>query len=294
MLNPISLKSLSLLSITIVLLVFSNDASAQRLSKTPIQLHRSDAMPGVVGREMAATKPSLRGHFQSVELIGPKGSRIRILGENNLQPESNVKTGMLIGEVYRMKVTGIPRQEGMEVYPTVEIINRLYTPEGKESKFPIPVHLTTEDLTNALNGAFVTRVVYLEDPRNAIPLEQSKGEQTVWDVDNEQDPLHVADRMGRPMAIVRIGSRIPEDALGQAADGFNFGSPPLMEMPELPEIQEGPETAPSEPLPFAPQAKLQPKTQTQQTQPIRTTTIPRTNANGFKASGVSLRMTSGK
>lgn len=205
-------------------------ATCQTRANTPIQLHRSDRTPGTVGREMAATKPSLKGHFQSVELIGPQGSKIRVLGDNNLQPDSNVKTGMLIGEVYRMKVTGIPRQEGFEVYPTVELVNRLYTPEGKESKFPVPIQLTTEDLTNAINGAFITRVVYLENPREAIPLPQINGEQTVYDVDNLQDPLHVADRMGRPMAIIRIGSRVPDTSLGQ---DLNFGSPPLMEIPEI-------------------------------------------------------------
>ncbi|NIP85789.1 MAG: hypothetical protein GTO03_09605, partial [Planctomycetales bacterium] len=46
--------------------------------------------------------------------------------------------GLLIGQVYRFQVTGIPLQEGREVFPSLEVIDRLYPPPGREAEFPIP------------------------------------------------------------------------------------------------------------------------------------------------------------
>ena len=76
--------------------------------------------------------------------------------------------GMLIGSVYRVKVTNIAGHEGLEVYPTIEVIDRLYPPIGQETRFPIPIDITQEELELALSGRFVTRVIYLEDPEHAF------------------------------------------------------------------------------------------------------------------------------
>ena len=38
--------------------------------------------------------------------------------------------GMMIGPVYRLRVTNIPNQEGLEVFPTIEVINRLSAGPG--------------------------------------------------------------------------------------------------------------------------------------------------------------------
>ena len=55
------------------------------------------------------------------------------------------------------------------MYPTIEVINRLYPPQGLENHFPVPVHFTLEELEMALSGRMVTRVIYLEDPQSACP-----------------------------------------------------------------------------------------------------------------------------
>jgi uncharacterized repeat protein (TIGR01451 family) len=70
----------------------------------------------------------------------------------------------------------------------------------------------------------VTRVVYLENPRSAIPERRSPDDQAFFDVGPGQDPIRVAEKFGRPMAIVRIGSRIPDQ---NELDGFGFGTPPM-------------------------------------------------------------------
>ena len=118
---------------------------------------------------------------------------------------------MLVGSVYRFRVTDIPQRPGEEVYPTIEIINRLYPPIGEELKFPVPIELTQEDLQLALDGKFITRVIYLEDPRAAYARQEDPKTQYTVEASPRQDPLVMADRLGRPMAILRIGGRLPDN-----------------------------------------------------------------------------------
>ena len=133
--------------------------------------------------------------------------------------------GLLIGQPHRFRVAGIPGREGLEVFPTVELIDRLYPPPQQKTRFPIPIQLTAEELQMALAGKMVTRVIYLEDPRSALPLVENPGLQRYFEVAPGEDPLEVADRLGRPVAILRMGSRLPSDQ--GPDDAFFFGSPPL-------------------------------------------------------------------
>jgi len=67
-------------------------------------------------------------------------------------------------------------------------------------------------------------VIYLEDPTSAIPIDTTPQAGLTLDVPAYQDPLHVADTMGKPVAIVRIGSVSPpthDSLMGQ----FFFGYP---------------------------------------------------------------------
>ncbi len=85
-------------------------------------------------------------------------------------------------------------------------------PPGQELRFPIPIELTLEELDLAASGRYITRVIYLEDPRTALGVREDPDRQRYYEVDSTSDPLEVADRIGRPMAILRMGSRIPTDA----------------------------------------------------------------------------------
>ena len=91
----------------------------------------------------------------------------------------------------------------------------------------IPIELTLEDLELAMEGRFVTRIIYLEDPKLALPQAEDKEHQNWLEVGPHDDPLAIADRLGRPMAILRIGGRVPVDAEQPGAD-FMYHSPPLL------------------------------------------------------------------
>jgi hypothetical protein len=204
--------------------------------------HSAHLPPGTVGQGQLLRGGPLPGYFQPVEIQAPRGVRIAMAVDGQFQPaqEAPVLAGMLIGAVYRFRVTNIPRREGFEVFPTVEVINRLYPPPGLALHFPIPVHLTQEELDMALAGNYVTRVIYLENPNLALPVPSDPQRQLTHDVHGTEDPLEVADRFGRPMAILRIGSRIPDSE--PILERFLFGSPPLLPLtrPEpLPDVRSG-------------------------------------------------------
>ncbi|MEC7355705.1 MAG: hypothetical protein VYE53_11260, partial [Planctomycetota bacterium] len=139
----------------------------------------ADLPPGQVGQMQLSRGGPLAGYFQPVRMTVPKGAQVSLCAEDHFEAfEANqADAGMLVSGVYRTRVTRIPGQAGFEVYPTIEIINRLFPPQGQEQKYPIPVVITQEDLERAIEGQFVVRVVYLEDPLLALPVRQREGEQ---------------------------------------------------------------------------------------------------------------------
>jgi hypothetical protein len=226
--------------------------------------HQGVMPPGAIGSRQLQRGGPLPGFFQPVEIKVPQGAMISLAADNQFdQPRSGSrKAGMLIGSVYRMRVTNIRHAEGAEVFPTVEVIDRLYAPVGQETRFAIPVDITEEDLKLALDGKFVTRVIYLENPRNALPAREISKSQAWFEAAPGQDPLAVADGLGRPVAILRLGARLPD----QGADPFFFfGSPPLVA------IAADPAAAMREPV--APKESVAPKSK--KPAPIREPAIPR-------------------
>jgi hypothetical protein len=202
--------------------------------------HSANLPPGTVGQGQLLRGGPLPGYFQPVEIRVPKGVLLALAenGHFGTTEEGSVTVGMQIGQVYRVKVANIPFYEGLEVYPSIEVINRLYPPPGQARRFPIPVQITAEELELALNGNFVTRVIYLEDKETALPQREDPERQSYFEVRSDQDPLEIADRLGKPMAILRMGSRIPDrDAV---SGKFTFGMPPLLRFPALPETVSTP------------------------------------------------------
>ena len=190
--------------------------------------HAGGMPPGAIGGRQLLRGGPLPGYFQPIEITGPAGSMIAtVAGGQFDEPQSGPQVvGLLIGSVYRLRVTNLPMREGFEVYPTIEVIDRIYPPVGQEFKFPIPVELTTEELEMALSGKFITRVVYLEDPDAAAPVARQANEQAYFEVADGDDPLHVADSLGRPVAILRMGARVPGPE--GPDETFMYGSPPLV------------------------------------------------------------------
>ena len=216
------------------------------------RLFGTDAPPGVIGAARLQRLGAVVGHYQAVAFRGPGSTQFSLPIDGVFQPSSDEVTrhkplmaGLLIGAVYRFKITSIPGFEGEELFPTVEVIDRTYPPESLAGKFPIPINLDIDDLEDAMQGRLVTRVVYLEDPGTAVPLAETAESTRAFDIPGNQDPVAVADTLGKPVAIIRIGSLAPptNDVL---MPQFFLGYPPWIAVitPET--------SASSDPAPLAP------------------------------------------
>lgn len=229
-------------------LFVSSDAWAQR--KPVHYFHRADLPPGTVGKGQLLRGGPLAGYFQPVRIQAPDGSLISLAAEGSFQPgvTTVVQAGMQIGCVYRFKVGNIPGHPNAEVFPSIEVINRLHPPAGQAAHYPIPIDVTQDELEMAIRGAYVTRVIYLEHPDRAYPIPQEGDQQRYFDVSEATDPLQVADELGRPMAILRMGSRTAE--VDPLTGQLPFETPPLMLFPQLDfgeSVRPGEPAEPSDP-----------------------------------------------
>src|SRR5688500_5493515 len=154
----------------LVCLAFTTPAFGQDSS---VHWRHAGAMPpGAIGRQRLMRGGPLSGYCQPVEIRAPLGARIALAsgaGFAEAYP-APLLVGLAIGPVYRFRVTDIPDHPGVEVFPTIEMVDRLYPPLGQALRFPVPIDITREDLLLAADGKFVTRVIYVEDPQLALPI----------------------------------------------------------------------------------------------------------------------------
>ncbi len=108
--------------------------------------------PGTVAAAQAYRRPQVQGYFQPIQVSGPAGLHVALAQDGQFLPllEAPVRAGMMVGRVYRIKVSGIPGFEGEELFPSIEIIDRpvCSTPDANIA-FPIPIVLDEEDLRAA-------------------------------------------------------------------------------------------------------------------------------------------------
>lgn len=189
------------------------------------QLFNTRLPTGEIGRIQVARRPELSNVMQPVLIKVPQGANVSVAdGPGFGAISSNAAlVSLQVGETYRLRVGNVPHHYG-DVYPSIELIDRMHAPPGKETRYPIPIEITAEEFGMAMRGKFVTRVIYVEDPRRAIGVRELP-EQRYFEVMSYEDPFTVASSLGRPVAILRMGSLAPGSS-GPSA-GFLFGSPPV-------------------------------------------------------------------
>lgn len=183
---------------------------------------------GIAGRWSVLTHPQKFGYTQPVEIRLPSVGHVTYYQgspQNAVLTQSPSKVGMNVGYSYRIRISGMPEFPGAELYPTIEILDRLHPPQGQLEQFPIPIELTADEIEIVLQDRMVTKVVYLEQPDLAAPIQQ-EARIRVEDLSPTTNLLQAADERGRPMAIVRIGGRIPDPTT--PGDAFYSTSPLLI------------------------------------------------------------------
>ncbi len=68
------------------------------------------------------------------------------------------------GCIYRLKLTNIEGQEGLELYPTLEIGTVSTRTAAYLAHSAVPIQMTQEDFDQVNAGNFVTKFIYFQDP----------------------------------------------------------------------------------------------------------------------------------
>lgn len=231
------LPGLACLMMTVLLPVWGgmNGVALRAQEALPVNRHElslASQPPGVVAFHALLGNPQWVAQIQPVRITVPAEASVGIWGGGGFLPATAPApvVGLTVGPVARFRVEFQRPEQTREVFPSVELISRLNPPPGEELKFPVEIVLTMDDLIQASEGRMVTRVVYLENPETALPFRQLAGEQAFVDIGDWEDPLTVAARLGRPMAIVRLGSRTP--SVSEMDASFHFGGAPIQEFPQ--------------------------------------------------------------
>lgn len=178
--------------------------------------------PGVAGK-WAGAQRGFVPVMQPVKVELPQGGRVAFYsspGGDHADVSASSVVALRVGSVYRLKISDLPGFEGAELYPTVELIDRLHPPRGREIEFAIPIALTEEEISLAIQGRLITKVVYLERPDRADPVGSADAARSQF-ARPRDNVLGLAHDMGRPMAIVRLGGREPD---AEAVDSGFFGT----------------------------------------------------------------------
>jgi len=126
--------------------------------------------------------------------------------------EYPVTLGFRPGYTYRLKIDGLPGQR-QSLFPTLEVRGSLFlTPQVHPDDYPAPFVLTEEDVAHVFEGAFLTKIVYLEHPDRAVPQGTRPGQLIERTLGPGEDLLEEARQYGRPMMVLRLGERPQEQA----------------------------------------------------------------------------------
>jgi len=218
---------------------YSPVAATSRLPSATRSLIDDEMVPGAIGSIQLQRKPQLRGAWQAVEVRGPKGVQFNFAEAGQFAPDipTPARVGLLVGAVYRLRLTGIEGDPDLELFPTIEVIDKTCPPAEREHRFPIPIEIDENDIADAARGELVMRVIYLEDSEVAEPVDTSGKPKRVLDIRPTQNALRTAEKLGSPVAILRMGSRVPNITQGQDWLEFLYHCPPWTTLKPVPTKQ---------------------------------------------------------
>jgi hypothetical protein len=110
------------------------------------------------------------------------------------------------GYIYRLKLTDIPGRPGLTLYPSIEVAPGTPATDAFLTHNPIPAQFTEEDFDQVTAGNFVTKVIYLPDPKyQELAI---AGVETLVSTRLEPgvNPILEADRRGTILMIIRVGA----------------------------------------------------------------------------------------
>lgn len=180
--------------------------------------------PGVMG--MLAPPPAhmMAGRTTQVQFVDPPGMSVgwqlrQGYAENQLTSGGG-RYNFRQGATYRLKLTNIPNREGLVLYPTLQVYPASPTTDAYLAHNSVPMELSDEDLDQVESNNFVTKVIYLPDPRfqdlAVVGLAQTL---VSTRLEPGADPVAEASRRGTIMMVLRMGNMDMEMPVGGNGGG---------------------------------------------------------------------------
>lgn len=182
-------------------------------------LHPAALLPLLLTTQLPPAPPPKQGPapLLHVQFNGPPGVNVTFFQGNApaRRFEVPVSVGLRPGYIYRLKVTGFPSRPWVELYPTIEVRGSLrLPPDLPASRHPAPVYLSELDMERLLDGSFITKVMYLENPKKAFAEPARKEQPFEVELPPDRNLLDEARNYGRPVLVIRAGNKeVGDEAL---------------------------------------------------------------------------------
>jgi len=181
--------------------------------------------PGVMPMMAPPPVRSFQTQTTQIRFTGPAGMSIGWqigpgYAENQLTAPG--RYNFVQGSTFRLKLTGIPGREALTVYPSMQVYPTHPTTDAYLSHNSVPVELTDEDLDQVESNNFVTKVIYLPDPRYQELAIAGVETLVSTKLDPGVDPVAEAERRGTIMCVLRMGNmdlEMPVVGMGPDAAG---------------------------------------------------------------------------
>ena len=163
--------------------------------------------PGYGGAGVGGMTPN--SSKTQVRFLGPDGMVIgwqagTAFAENQLIAPGRYNFPQ--GATYRLKLSDLPGRAGTVLYPSLMVYPEHPTTAAYLSHNTVPVRITQEDLDQVATNNFVTKVIYLPDPRFQELAIAGVEELVSTRLDPGLDPIAEASRRGTIMAVLRMGN----------------------------------------------------------------------------------------
>lgn len=188
--------------------------------------------------------------FLFVKLLPPDGWTASLPADTGNHPGVGGETlGLRPGYPYRARLSHAGTDA---LYPTIEVLGSpMMPPDGRPERHVAVIAWTGDELSLAASGKLVTKILYIEDPKQAAPVATSPESPITIVAEPGQDILAMARGKGRPVAMVTIGSRSIE------ADEWAWSAVPGTVWRVGREAPSPPASPPTIPLPMIPPTAMQ-------------------------------------
>ena len=165
--------------------------------------------PAVMAAMSAPPTRTFVSKTTQVRFTGPTGMRIGWSVPSGYAEDQLVAPGRYDfrqGATYRLRLADIPGRDGLVLYPTLEIRGAHITTDAYLAHNSVPIDITDEDLDQVESNNYVTKVLYLPDPKfQELAI---AGVETLVStrLDPGVDPVKQAEKQGAIMAVLRVGN----------------------------------------------------------------------------------------